>query len=75
MRQGYLQALSSDRSLRDNSYGHPTAEALGHLHAHGVQVYWTETGSGASPGPMDHMCDGAITITVSLPGNYAVNCG
>ncbi len=62
-------------SVGNNSYGHPTAEALDRLHAHGVQVYWTEMGSGASPGPMDHVCDSAVTITVSLSGNYSVNCG
>jgi Predicted hydrolase (metallo-beta-lactamase superfamily) len=62
-------------SVGNNSYGHPTAEALGRLHAHGVQVYWTETGSGAEPGPMDHVCNSTVTITVSLPDNYAVNCG
>jgi len=62
-------------SVGHNSYGHPTAEVLDRLHAHGVQVYWTETGSGAEPGPMDHLCNSTVTITVSLPDNYAVNCG
>jgi beta-lactamase superfamily II metal-dependent hydrolase len=32
-----------------NSYGHPTADALGRLHAHGVKTYWTETGAGVAP--------------------------
>jgi len=32
-----------------NTYGHPTAAALGRLHAHGVKTYWTETGAGATP--------------------------
>ena len=27
-------------SVGDNSYGHPTADALDRLHAHGVQVCW-----------------------------------
>lgn len=62
-------------SVGNNSYGHPTAEALARLHAHGVVVYWTETGSGIAPGPGDLVCNGAVTITVSLPDVYAVNCG
>ena len=33
----------------DNSYGHPTADALTRLHNHNVKTYWTEVGSGASP--------------------------
>ncbi len=36
-------------SVGDNTYGHPTAEALTRLHDHGVKTYWTELGSGADP--------------------------
>ncbi len=36
-------------SVGDNTYGHPTAEALTRLHDHGVKTYWTEPGSGADP--------------------------
>jgi beta-lactamase superfamily II metal-dependent hydrolase len=36
-------------SVGDNTYGHPTAEALTRLHNHGVKTYWTEPGSGADP--------------------------
>ena len=32
-----------------NSYGHPTADAVNRMHAHGVRTYWTETGAGATP--------------------------
>jgi beta-lactamase superfamily II metal-dependent hydrolase len=64
-----------------NSYGHPTAAALGRLHAHGVQTYWTETGAGATPDPAwDTVADGTVLVqadpgtsqgyTVSGPGFY-----
>jgi len=36
-------------SVGDNTYGHPTAEALTRLHDHGVKTYWTESGSGVDP--------------------------
>ena len=32
-----------------NSYGHPTADALGRLHAVGTKTYWTSGGGGAAP--------------------------
>ena len=32
-----------------NSYGHPTVEALGRLHAVGTKTYWTSGGGGAAP--------------------------
>jgi beta-lactamase superfamily II metal-dependent hydrolase len=62
-----------------NTYGHPTAEALGRLHAHGVYTYWNETGEGAIPDPQwDTVANGTIvveadpgendTYTVSGPG-------
>lgn len=63
----------------NNSYGHPTGEALGRMHAHGVYTYWTQTGSGASPnGTWDTVAGGTIVVeadpgpgaayTVSGPG-------
>jgi len=62
-----------------NTYGHPTAAALGRLHAHGVRTYWTETGAGASPDPTwDKVANETIVVqadpgatdsyTVSGPG-------
>jgi len=62
-----------------NSYGHPTAAALGRLHAHGVKTYWTETGAGATPDPTwDKVANETIVVqadpgtsdsyTVSGPG-------
>src|SRR6185369_15016531 len=32
-----------------NSYGHPTAAAMGRLHTASVKTYWTSAGKGASP--------------------------
>ncbi len=62
-----------------NSYGHPTADALGRLHAHGVKTYWNETGAGVAPDPLwDKVANGTVvveaqpgandTYTVSGPG-------
>src|SRR5262245_24498128 len=62
-----------------NTYGHPTAEALGRLHAHSVHTYWNETGAGATPDPSwDNVANGTILVqadpgitdgyTVSGPG-------
>lgn len=62
-----------------NTYGHPTAAALGRLHARGVKTYWTETGAGATPDPTwDKVANETIvvqadpgtsqTYTVSGPG-------
>ncbi|MBI5711274.1 MAG: T9SS type A sorting domain-containing protein [Candidatus Eisenbacteria bacterium] len=46
-----------------NSYGHPTAEAMGRLHAHGVRVYWNELGAGATPDPnWDRVANGQVII-------------
>ena len=46
----------------NNSYGHPTAGALGRLHAHGVHTYWTQTGSGAAPDPQWDKVGGSIVV-------------
>jgi beta-lactamase superfamily II metal-dependent hydrolase len=50
-------------SVGNNSYGHPTAEALGRLHAHGVHTYWTNAGSGVAPDTTWDKVGGTITIT------------
>lgn len=57
-------------SVGSNPYGHPTVEAIGRLHAHGVELYWTEQGSGAPRGPLDHVCGGAVTVAVIGGGDY-----
>lgn len=81
----WLSAITAEVgivSVGANSYGHPTAEALGRLHAHAIKTYWTNLGSGAAPDPAwDTVADGAVVIevagatyTVSGPGfsdNYA----
>jgi len=46
----------------DNSYGHPTTEALTRLHNHGVKSYWTNTGSGAMPDVVWDRVSGSIVI-------------
>ena len=61
-------------SVGNNSFGHPTTEALGRLHAHGVEVYWTQTGSGATPGAGDQVCDGDVSVTVESSGAYDITC-
>jgi beta-lactamase superfamily II metal-dependent hydrolase len=46
-----------------NSYGHPTADALGRLHAHGVRTYWTQTGAGVAPNPAwDTVANGQVIV-------------
>lgn len=55
-----------------NTYGHPTAEALGRLHAHGVKTYWNETGAGGTPDPAwDKVANGTIVIEAD-PGASAI---
>ncbi len=73
----WLDAISPEvcvLSVGNNSFGHPTAEALGRLHAHGVDVYWTRAGSGVSPGPGDQVCDGDVFVTVEASGAYDITC-
>ena len=58
-----------------NTYHHPAADCIARLHAHGLKkVYWTEQGSGESPGAGDVVVGGAITIEV-VPGasSYTVS--
>jgi beta-lactamase superfamily II metal-dependent hydrolase len=46
-----------------NPYGHPTADALGRLHAHGVHTYWNETGAGVAPNATwDRVANGQVII-------------
>jgi beta-lactamase superfamily II metal-dependent hydrolase len=53
-------------SVGNNSYGHPTASALGRLHAANVRTYWTETGSGAAPDPTwDRVSNGQVRISAT----------
>jgi beta-lactamase superfamily II metal-dependent hydrolase len=54
----------------NNSYGHPTADALTRLHNHNVKTYWTETGSGASPVQGWDKVGGTIIIQAD-PGDGA----
>ena len=59
-----------------NSYGHPTAAALGRLHAHSVKTYWNETGAGAAPDPTwDTVANGTILVQADPGANdtYAVS--
>jgi len=61
-------------SVGDNSFGHPTSEAMGRLHDHGVHTYWTNQGSGVAPQGLDTVADGAVVITVPAGGNtYTVS--
>ncbi len=49
-----------------NSYGHPTAAAMNRLHAAGTRVYWTETGSGATPlAGWDKVSNGQVIISAT----------
>ena len=76
MTDAWLNATSPEvciLSVGNNQFGHSRSETLGRLHAHGVEVYWTQTGSGATPGPGDTVCDGAVVVTVSL-SDWDVSC-
>ncbi len=73
----WLDAISPEvcvLSVGNNSFGHPTAEALERLHAHGVEVYWTNVGSGVAPGAGDQVCDGDVFVTAEASGDYDVTC-
>ncbi len=49
-----------------NSYGHPTAAAVGRLHTANVKTYWTETGTGATPlAGWDKVSNGQIVISAT----------
>lgn len=49
-----------------NSYGHPTAAAIGRLHSAGTHTYWTETGAGVAPlAGWDKVSNGQIAISAT----------
>jgi len=49
-----------------NSYGHPTAAAMTRIHNAGTRVYWTETGSGATPvAGWDKVSNGQVVISAT----------
>ena len=49
-------------SVGGNPYGHPTANVMGRIHAHGVKTYWTNQGAGAAPDPTWDRVGGSIVI-------------
>ena len=53
-----------------NSYGHPTADALGRIHEIGTRTYWTSVGGGAAPVPGWDTVAGTMAVEVS-PGAHA----
>lgn len=59
-------------SVGANSYGHPTAEAMGRIHAHGIETYWTNAGSGLAPDAGLDQVDGNVVINTTGSG-YTVN--
>ncbi len=53
----------------DNTYGHPTADALTRLHNAGVMTYWVELGDGATPNALyDKVANGQVTISATWQG-------
>jgi beta-lactamase superfamily II metal-dependent hydrolase len=53
----------------DNSYGHPTADALNRMHAVGTKTYWVELGDGATPNALyDKVANGQVTISATWQG-------
>ena len=55
-----------------NSYGHPTAEALGRLHSAGTKTYWTSVGAGVPPLAGWDFVGGDIVVNVN-PGSDNVH--
>ena len=51
----------------NNSYGHPTPEAMARLHAANVRTYWTSVGGGATPVPGRDTVAGDVVIEMA-PG-------
>ncbi len=52
-----------------NSYGHPTAAAVGRLHTANVKTYWTELGTGATPlAGWDKYSNGQVIISATWQG-------
>ena len=63
----YLDSLHAKVAIvscgTGNTFGHPTSEAIGRMHNHGLRTFWTETGSGVSPqAGVDKVANGRITI-------------
>ena len=66
----WLSAISAEvgvLSVGANGFGHPTAEVLARLHAHHIQTYWTNDGSGVAPDPLWDQVGGNIVIE-AMPG-------
>ena len=53
-----------------NSFGHPTAEAIGRLHQAGVRTYWTSAGRGVPPDTAWDFVGGDTVVDVP-PGGQA----
>ena len=73
----WLDAISPEIaiiSVGANSFGHPTADALGRLHDHDVQTYWTNLGDGVAPDPDFDTVGGSIVLEI-LPATYSVSGG
>ena len=71
----WLDAISPEVaiiSVGDNSFGHPTANALGRLHDHDVQTYWTNIGDGVSP-DLEFDTVGGTVVVEALPVTYSVS--
>lgn len=71
----WLDAISAEVaiiSVGDNSFGHPTLDALQRLHDHNVQTYWTNLGDGVSP-DQDFDTVGGSIIIEALPTTYSVS--
>jgi beta-lactamase superfamily II metal-dependent hydrolase len=49
----------------NNTYGHPTEEAMNALHAAGVKCYWTSSGKGVPPEPGMDIVGGNIVVEVA----------
>jgi competence protein ComEC len=59
-------------SVGANGFGHPTAEAMGRMHAHGIETYWTNAGSGVAPDPTYDRVLGDVIVTV-VGSSYSVD--
>ena len=70
----WLDAVSPEVaiiSVGDNSFGHPTADALGRLYNHDARIYWTDLGDGVFPGPDDTVSGSIVLEVMSL--TYSVS--
>ena len=74
----WLDAISPEVaiiSVGDNSFGHPTSDALSRLHAHEVETFWTNSGSGVVPvSGQDHVVGSIIIEAFPTSGSsYTVD--